>query len=82
MNRDSEEASKLLNHPYLMKFFEEAKANYHRIIECSTHDQSLVREDCYYMLRAVNELEQVLEDYVRLGEVKEPKKIIGLKPIQ
>lgn len=78
---DAEEASKLLNHPFISKFFAEAKNNYHRIIENTGYEQDGLRTDCYLMLRALNELEEVLKDYIRLGEVKEPKKIIGLKPI-
>lgn len=78
---DAEEAHKLLNHPFISKFFLDTKNNYHRVIENTNYSQEGIREDCYLMLRALNELEEVLKDYIRLGEVKEPPKIKRLKPI-
>lgn len=69
----SEEASKILNHPMMVEFFEKSKGAYHKVIEGSCYEDQVKREDAYMMLRALNELKASLEYYAKKGEVKEVK---------
>ena len=68
-----DEASKLLNHPMISDFFKETKDFYHRIIETSNFDEEDKRTDAYFMLRAVNELNETLKQFAAQGSIKQPK---------
>lgn len=65
-----EEASKILNHPIVAKFFEEAKKKNHRIIETSKFSEEEVRTDAYLRICAINDLEECLKEYIAMGELK------------
>lgn len=76
-----EEASRILNHPIVSKFFEEYRKKYHSIIENSLFAQDELRTDSYLMLRAINEFEQCLKDYVAMGEMKPQTIVRSLKSL-
>jgi hypothetical protein len=76
-----DEASRLLNHPMITKFFAESKKKHHKIIESSLYHHDDIRMDSYLMLRALNELESCLNDYVSIGELPDAKVIKRLRSL-
>lgn len=67
--RKADDAKMLLNNPLLKEALRELKDTCFYNIETSSHDQSVEREDLYYMLRCIKAFEAKLKQYIDQGTV-------------
>lgn len=74
MNR-AEKAQATLDHEFIQEAFSTLTANCHDVISQSAHDQQDLREDMYYMLRAIKCLRGVFLTHVRTGKMEDLKKM-------
>ncbi len=77
----NEDAVRILSHPTVVECFSKARQNQYKIIEGSPSDNQKVREDAYYMLRALTELEKQLVNMDLVERTHEKKEVKRLKPI-
>ena len=69
MNR-AEKARATVDNDYIKEAFKEIIEACHQNIENSAHDQDDLREDMYYMLRAVKAFKRVLLSHIKSGQVE------------
>lgn len=82
--RRQQNADRLLSDPAYTEAFEETRQQILRIIETSPHADAERREDCYYTLRALRMLDQILRAHGDRGrlistmrEMRSPEQVDG-----
>ena len=70
---DGIKAKQLLNDPLVIKALADMRHNLYDMIQRSSFDQSKEREDCYYMLRAVESFEGQFKKIINAGIAAEQK---------
>ena len=65
----ADKANRLLTDPAFVEGIASVKKEIYRDIAESEHDQQSLREDAYYLLKAVDRLELVLKRCVNKGKV-------------
>ena len=70
MNR-AEKAKATLENDFIKDAIQEIREACYKNISLSAHDQGDLREDLYYMLRAVTAFERVLHHHIRDGKVED-----------
>jgi hypothetical protein len=68
LNR-AEKAKATLDNDFIKSAINEIREACYKNISLSAHDQADLREDLYYMLRAVAAFERVLQHHIREGKV-------------
>ena len=63
-----DKASQLLRDPLLSEAIDEIRSSLYSKIENSSFKQRDEREDCYFMLRAVESFEGMLRKYINAGK--------------
>ena len=70
MNR-AEKAKATLDNTYIKDAINEIREACYKNISNSSHDQAELREDLYYMLRAVTAFERVLKHHINEGKAED-----------
>jgi hypothetical protein len=66
-------AKQLLDDELIRAAFNDIRGNIYQKIGSSSCDQSKEREDCYYMLRAVETFEGMFKRHINVGRAAEDK---------
>ena len=70
MNR-AEKAKATLDHEYIAQAFDDVRKACFDNIKMSKHEDAGLRDDMYYMLRAVDALQHVFMNHIRTGKLQE-----------
>lgn len=75
-------AKQLLDDELIKNAFNDIRDNIFKKIGSSSFDQSKEREDCYYMLRAVESLEGLFKKHINEGRLAEEKLTLSQRVVK